>query len=144
MKKNMKWVILGVIVVIAIAVVIGCRDKGTMEAVSEDGAWEAYAFETKEDGKTVWTGAVVYKGEKADVIENVRTQRCINGVKGKFVKRTLREAGSDTIGKGDIGGADQYYLFMKGREKKPNSLSVKVKWKEKGVTKIEKLWLIDQ
>jgi len=43
-----------------------------------------------------------------------------------------------------VGGADQFYLFMKGREAKPASLSVKVKWKEGKKNHVEKLWLIEQ
>lgn len=144
MKKNLKWLIIGVVVVVVAIGIFACGGKGTMEAVSEDGLWEAYAFETKADGKTVWTGAVVYKGEKPKSIKNVRTQRCVNGIKGDFVKRKLKDAGAENVAKSDVGGADQYYLFMTNREEKPNSLSVKVKWKEKGVTKVEKLWLIDQ
>lgn len=144
MKKNLKWLIIGVVVLAVVAVVLGCRGNGTMKAVSEDGNWEAYAFETTLDGKAVWAGAVVYCGETPKKIKNVRTQRCVNGIKGDYVKRKLKDAGSEHIGRGDIGGADQYYLFMKSREEKPNSLSVKVKWKEKGTTKVEKLWLIEQ
>ena len=144
MKKNLKWIIIGIVIVIAAVALFSCRDKGTMEAVSEDGLWEAYGFETTLDGKQVWAGAVVYKGDNLKQIKNVRTQRCVNGVKGDFVKRSLKDSGEEHVGRGDVGGASQYYLFMKSYEQKPNSLSVKVKWKEKGVTKVEKLWLIDQ
>lgn len=144
MKKNLKWIILAVVLVAAVILVFGCREKGTMEAVSEDGLWEAYAFESKEDGKNVWKGAVVYTGENPDNIKNVRTQRGVNGVMKKFAKRALKEAGTDGVKSSDIGGADYYYTFMVGDEKKPVSLSVKVKWKEDGKTKTEKLWLLDQ
>ncbi len=149
MKKNekklsVKWLIIGVVVVVAVIFAFGCREKGTMEAVSEDGLWEAYAFETKLEGKTVWAGAIVYKGENPDEITNVRTQRCVNGIKGDYVKRTLKESGAEHIDKAHVGGAKQHYVFMKSREEKPNSLSVKVKWKENGKTKIEKMWLINQ
>ena len=144
LKKIWKWILIAVVVVVVIIVALGCRDKGTMEAVSEDGTWAAYAFETKVDGKTVWTGALVYTGDKPKKIKNVRTQRCVNGVKGDFVKRSLKDSGTANISKGDVGGADQYYVFMPKRETKPNSLSVKVKWKEGKKTKVEKLWLIDQ
>jgi hypothetical protein len=65
-------------------------------------------------------------------------------VRKKFIKRTLKDAGTNGVGRSDIGGADKYYLFMAGDEKKPVSLSVKVKWKEKGTIKSEKLWLLDQ
>lgn len=143
-KLNVKLLIIGVILIAAVVLAFGCREKGTMEAVSEDGLWEAYAFETKLDGKTVWAGAVVYKGENPEAIKNVRTQRCVNGIKGDFVKRTLKESGSEHIAKGDVGGADQHYVFLKSREEKPNSLSVKIKWKEKGKNKVEKMWLINQ
>ena len=144
MKKNLKWIILAVVLVAAVILVFGCREKGTMEAVSEDGLWEAYAFESKEEGKNVWKGAVVYTGENPENIKNVRTQRGVNGVMKKFTKRTLKEAGTDGVKSADIGGADYYYTFMVGDEKKPVSLSVKVKWKEDGKTKTEKLWLLDQ
>ena len=144
MKKYLKWIVLGVIILAAVILAFGCREKGTMEAVSEDGLWKAYAFETKEDGKKVWKGALVYTGENPDEIKNVRTQRGVNGVRKAFVKRTLKDAGTNGVGRSDIGGEDKYYLFMAGDEKKPVSLSVKVKWKEKGTIKSEKLWLLDQ
>jgi len=143
-KLNVKWLIIGAILIAAVVFAFGCRDEGIMKAVSEDGAWEAYAFETKLDGKTVWAGAIVYKGDNPDAIKNVRTQRCVNGIKGDFVKRGLKDSGTEHIAKGDVGGASQHYIFMKSREEKPNSLSVKVKWKEKGKTKVEKMWLINQ
>lgn len=144
MKERVKWIVLAAVLILIIVLAVGCRDKGTMKAVSEDGAWTAYAFEVKEDGDTVWKGALVYTGDNEDKIKNVRTQRGVNGKMYKFGKRSLQEAGTDGIDKGDIGGAPQYYLFSKGIAEKPNSLSVKVKWKEEGKQKVEKLWLLDQ
>jgi hypothetical protein len=144
LKKSWKWIVIALVIIVLAVVALGCREKGTMEAVSEDGTWKAYAFETKVDGKTVWTGALVYSGDKPKKIKNVRTQRCVNGIKGDFVKRGLKDSGSANIGRGDIGGADQYYVFMPKRDTKPNSLSVKVKWKEGKKNKVEKLWLINQ
>lgn len=144
MKERAKWIIIAVILILIIVLAMGCRDKGTMKAVSEDGLWEAYAFEVKENGETFWKGALVYTGDNAEEIKNVRTQRGVNGKMGDFVKRVLKEAGTEEVQSGDIGGAKQYYVFMKNVEEKPNSLSVKVKWKEKDKQKVEKLWLLDQ
>jgi len=144
-KETLKWVIVvGVVLVIAAVLLFGCSGGEDMKAVSEDGKWEAYAMETTVDGQKAWRGAVVYKGEKPEKIKNVRTQVCVNGIKKDFVKRKLKDKGTLGIRKADVGGADQFYLFMKGREAKPASLSVKVKWKEGKKNHVEKLWLIEE
>lgn len=144
-KETWKWIVAVVLVVVVCAVaLIGCGhdSDGPMKAVSEDGRWEAYSMETSDDGQKAWRGVVVFKGENPEKIQNVRTQVCINGMKFKYVKRKLVEAGTLGVKKGDAGGEKQFYIFMKAQEKRPASVSVKVKWKEDGATRVEKMWLI--
>lgn len=143
-KKTLKWIAVILVVMAAgLVVLFGCRGDG-MKAVSEDGRWEAYAMETMDEGQKAWRGVIVYKGEKPEKIKNVRTQACINGIKKDYVKRTLKESGTLGIKKSDIGGQDQFYVFLKSREEKPASLSVKVKWKEGKKNCVEKMFLIEQ
>lgn len=142
-KESLKWIIV-IVVVLAVAAVslFSCSGNDRMSAVSEDGVWEAYAMETTEDGQKAWRGVVVYNGDNPEDIKNVRTQVCINGKKGKYIKRQLTEAGTLGIQKSDAGGEKEFYIFMKAQKQKPASVSVKVKWKEKGTTRVEKMWLI--
>ena len=144
LKERMKWIIAGIVVIVLILIIIGAREKGTMEAVSVDGKWEAYAMETTNEGETLWRGVVVYRGENPDDIEQVQTQSCVNGVKEDYVKRELKESGTLGVKKSAAGGAKKFYVFMSGKEQKPKSLSVKIRWKEKDQNEVEKLWLIDQ
>ncbi len=143
-KETLKWVVVIVVVVlVGIVVLTQCsRDGGNLKAVSEDGCWEAYAMETTDGGETAWRGVVVYKGEKPEKIKNVRTQSCVNGIKTKYVKRQLKEAGTLGVKKSAAGGEDQFYIFLKGKEERPASLSVKVKWEEGGKTCVEKMWMV--
>ncbi|MBR3785289.1 MAG: hypothetical protein IKJ77_02675 [Firmicutes bacterium] len=143
-KETLKWVIAIVVVLAAVVFVFSqCgRADGPTRAVSEDGRWEAYAMETKEGGETAWRGVVVYKGENPEKIQNVRTQVCINGMKYKYTKRQLKEAGTLGVKKSDAGGEKEFYIFMKGSKERPASLSVRVKWKEKGKVHVEKMWLV--
>lgn len=145
-KETLKWIVVIVLVVVVGAVVLSqCgRHDGPMKAVSEDGKWEAYAMETTDGGETAWRGVVVYKGENPEKIKNVRTQSCINGVKRKFTKRQLVDAGTLGVKKSNAGGEKQFYIFLKGEKERPASLSVKVKWKEGGATHVEKMWMIPQ
>lgn len=143
-KETLKWIIVVFVVLAGIAALFGCSLGNDMKAVSEDGRWEAYAMETTHEGQKAWRGVVVYKGENPEKIKNVRTQVCVNGIKKDFVKRKLQDSGALGVKKSDAGGQDQFYIFLKGREEKPASLSVKVKWKEGKKTCVEKMWLIEQ
>lgn len=143
-KETLKWVIaIGVVLAVGVTVFFGCGRSGDgMEAVSEDGRWEAYALETTAEGNRGWRGVVVYKGEEPENIQDVRTQVCVNGAKEKYVKRQLSEAGTLGIKRSRAGGEKQFYVFLEGMEKKPASLSVKVKWTENDTVCTEKMWLI--
>lgn len=143
-KETWKWIVAVLVVgIIGVFVLTRCdNDNGPMKAVSENERWEAYAMETMDNGTKAWRGVVVYKGEHPDEIKNVRTQVCINGKKYKYVKRQLTEAGTLGVKKADAGGAKEFYVFLKGAEVRPASLSVKVKWREGGATHVEKMWLI--
>ena len=143
-KETWKWIVAILVVVVISVFVLGrCGDSdGPMEAVSENGCWEAYAMETTDNGENAWRGVVVYKGEHPEEIKNVRTQVCINGKKYKYVKRQLAEAGTLGIKKSEAGGEKEFYVFLKGVEVRPASLSVKVKWREGGANHVEKMWLI--
>ena len=144
-KETLKWIgVIVVVLAIGIGALICFGGGGDMQAVSEDGKWEAYAMETTDEGETAWRGVIVYKGENPEKIKNVRTQAGINGIKKDYVKRKLKDAGTLGVKKSDAGGADQFYVFMKKRTEKPASLSVKVKWKEGKKTYVEKMWLIEQ
>ena len=143
-KETWKWIAAVVLVIVVGVVVLNqCgRDNGPMKAVSENGNWEAYVMETTDGGEKAWRGVVVYKGEHPEEIKNVRTQRCVNGIKKKFTKRELKDAGTLGVKKSDAGGQDQFYIFMTGDKERPASVSVKVKWKEAGANHVEKMWLI--
>ncbi|MBR4020056.1 MAG: hypothetical protein IKI99_01980 [Firmicutes bacterium] len=143
-KETLKWIVLIIVVLIAgVFVISRCgQSDGSLKAVSEDSRWEAYAMETTDGGEKAWRGVVVYKGENPEKIQNVRTQVCINGIRNKYTKRQLQEAGTLGVKKSDAGGEEEFYIFMKGRKERPASLSVKVKWKENGAVHVEKMWMV--